>query len=59
MKNVQGHGTGDLLIRVVVEVPAKLNAKQKEKLQEFAGLCDESVNPQSRSFLERAREFFR
>ena len=57
--NVHGHGSGDLHVRVVVEVPSKLNAEQKAKLQEFALLCDESVNPLARGFLERAKNFFR
>jgi molecular chaperone DnaJ len=59
VKNVQGQGTGDLLVRVLVEVPARLNAAQREKLEEFARLCDDDVNPQKTSFFKRAREFFR
>jgi molecular chaperone DnaJ len=47
VKNVQGHGHGDLHVRVQVEVPAHLNAAQKSKLMEFGELCDENVNPQS------------
>jgi molecular chaperone DnaJ len=58
VKNVQGHGTGDLLVTVVVEVPTRLNAQQKAKLEEFAALCDENVNPAKKSFFERARRFF-
>jgi molecular chaperone DnaJ len=58
VKNVQGHGTGDLHVRVHVEVPGHLNASQRAKLMEFAELCDESVNPRSKSFLEKAKEFF-
>jgi molecular chaperone DnaJ len=59
VKNIQGYGWGDLHVRAVVEVPTHLNNAQKEKLQEFAALCDEDVNPISKSFLERARNFFR
>jgi molecular chaperone DnaJ len=59
VRNVQGHGTGDLLVRVTVEVPTRLNAAQRAKLQEFAAACDASVNPMSKSFFERAKEFFR
>lgn len=59
VKNVQGYGTGDLHVRVIVEVPTHLNSQQKEKLAEFAELCDESVNPISKSFFEKAKEFFR
>jgi molecular chaperone DnaJ len=59
VKNVQGYGWGDLHVRVAVEVPTHLNTTQKTKLQEFAALCDEKVNPIARSFFEKARNFFR
>lgn len=58
VKNLQGYGTGDLLVRVSVEVPTNLNSAQKAKLEEFALLCDENVNPKSKSFFERAKSFF-
>lgn len=59
IKNVQGYGHGDLHVRVSVEVPAHLNGAQKEKLHEFAALCDEKVNPGVKSFFEKARRFFK
>ncbi len=59
VKNVQGYGHGDLHVRVTVEVPTQLNNAQRAKLTEFAELCDESVNPISKSFFERAKDFFR
>lgn len=58
VKNVEGYGHGDLHVRVHVEVPTHLNAAQKQKLQEFAELCDSNVNPLSKRFFERARKFF-
>jgi molecular chaperone DnaJ len=59
MRNVQGYGHGDLHVRVAVEVPTHLNPEQKAKLQEFAGLCDETVNPISQGFFAKARNLFR
>jgi molecular chaperone DnaJ len=59
VKNVQGYGTGDLLVRVQVEVPTKLNSAQKAKLEEFAQLCDSNVNPISKGFFDRAKDLFR
>jgi molecular chaperone DnaJ len=58
VRNVQGHGSGDLLARVQVEVPTRLNSAQKAKLEEFARLCDESVHPLGKSFLDSARRIF-
>ncbi|EEF58856.1 molecular chaperone DnaJ [Pedosphaera parvula] len=58
MRNVQGFGSGDLHVRVTVEVPAHLNSAQKAKLQEFAALCDETVNPLTKGFFEKAKNLF-
>src|SRR5258706_1504316 len=59
VENVHGHGHGDLHVRVAVEVPTHLDAAQKAKLQEFAEMCDENVNPISRGFFAKARKPFR
>ena len=59
VKSVQGYGQGDLLARVQVEIPTRLNADQKAKLEEFARLCDERVHPMSKSFFDRAKGLFR
>ena len=59
MKNVHGQGHGDLHVQVVVEVPTKLNPEQRAKLKEFADICDETVNPRSKSFFEKAWSWLR
>jgi len=59
IRNVHGHGHGDLHVQVTVEVPTRLNNEQRAKLKEFADLCDASVNPRSKSFFERAKELFK
>jgi molecular chaperone DnaJ len=56
--HVNGRERGDLLVRVMVEVPTRLNAEQRAKLQEFAELCGEENTPLRKSFFERAKEFF-
>jgi molecular chaperone DnaJ len=58
VRNVEGYGHGDLHVRVHVEVPTQLNATQRQKLEEFAALCDANVNPLSKRFFERAKRFF-
>ena len=59
ISNVNGRGRGDLLARLLVEVPTRLNVEQRQKLEEFAGLCGEENTPLHKSFFERAKEFFR
>jgi molecular chaperone DnaJ len=57
--NVNGRERGDLLARVIVEVPTRLNAEQRHKLEEFANLCGEENTPMRKTFFDRAKEFFR
>jgi molecular chaperone DnaJ len=59
VKNLQGHGYGDLHVRVQVEVPSRLTPEQKTKLQEFAALCDGQEAPLARGFFEKAKKFFK
>src|SRR6059036_3785141 len=55
--NVSGRGHGDLFARLIVEVPSRLNAEQRRKLEEFAALCGDENTPMRKSFFERAKEF--
>jgi molecular chaperone DnaJ len=57
--NVNGRGHGDLFARLIVEVPSRLNAEQRGKLEEFAALCGDENTPMRKSFFERAKEFFK
>ena len=57
--HVSGRERGDLLARLVVEVPTRLNSEQRHKLEEFADLCGDENTPMRRSFFERAKNFFR
>ena len=58
MPHLRGGGHGQMLVRVAVEVPTKLSAEQRRKLEEFAGSCGDQNTPITKSFLERAKEFF-
>jgi len=49
---------GDLMVRVLVEVPSKLGAEQRKKLEEFAELCGDENTPLHKSFFEKAKEWF-
>ncbi len=59
VKELQGHGHGDLLVRVSLEVPSHLSAIQRTKLEEFSAVCDAGSHPRAKSFFDRAKEFFR
>jgi molecular chaperone DnaJ len=61
VKPVRERATGDLLCRVVVETPVKLNKKQKELLKQYAEEVREDKvdhSPQSSSWLSRVKRFF-
>lgn len=49
---------GDLYVRVFVEVPTKLNARQRELLEEFADQSGHEVSPTTKTFVDKIREFF-
>ncbi len=61
VKPVRSGVTGDLLCRVVVETPVKLNARQKELLREFDDSLQKDSkqhNPQNASWMDRVKNFF-
>ncbi|HEX4911632.1 MAG TPA: molecular chaperone DnaJ, partial [Permianibacter sp.] len=51
---------GDLLCRVVIETPVKLNAKQKALLEEFEKSLKEepSHSPRADSWFDGVKKFF-
>jgi molecular chaperone DnaJ len=57
--NVEGRGRGDLLARVIVEVPTRLNSEQRRKLEEFSALVGEDNSPLHKRFFDRSKDFFR
>jgi molecular chaperone DnaJ len=50
MPYIGSHGKGDLLVRINVTVPKKINARQKELLKEFADISGESLKGEMRQF---------
>jgi len=58
MPNLRGYGYGDQLVRVVVETPTKLTARQRQLLEEFARAGGEECHPQSKSFFDKVKQVF-
>jgi len=58
VRDLRGSGRGDQLVRVVVETPRKLTARQREILEEFARSSGEEVNPLAKGFFDKVKEMF-
>lgn len=58
MPGLQSSARGDILTRVQVEVPTRLNHEQREALKQFAELCGEENSPLHKSFYERLKDLF-
>ena len=61
VKPVRGGPVGDLLCKVKVETPVKLNRKQKDLLKDFAGEIEQGGsrhNPQASSWMDGVKKFF-
>ncbi len=58
MPNLRTSRKGDLIVQVVVEVPTKLNAKQRDLLKHFQDETKNNTGPLSKSFFEKVKEVF-
>ena len=58
MPSLRSRQRGDLVVELFVETPTHLSARQKELLQELAGLCSEKQNPKSANFVGKAKRFW-
>ncbi len=56
--NVRGYGRGDQYVKVVVQVPTKLNDKQKELLNQFAVESGEKVYEHKKGFFDKVKDAF-
>ncbi len=48
--------TGDLLVRIIVETPTKVNAAQRKQLEDLQRALGIDAHPAQRSFLQRLKE---
>jgi molecular chaperone DnaJ len=58
IQNIETRARGDLRVRVIVEVPTRLNSEQRRKLEEFAASCGDDNSPMHKTFFDKAKEFF-
>ena len=55
---LRSSGKGDLIMRVRVEIPKRLNNKQKELLREFDGTTGDREYEGRKSFMDRVKDLF-
>ncbi len=61
VKPVRGGPVGDLICRIVVETPVKLNSEQKELLEQFGHSMGKAVkkhSPNENSWIDNMKKFF-
>ncbi|MEE1200624.1 MAG: DnaJ C-terminal domain-containing protein, partial [Christensenellales bacterium] len=56
--HLRGSGKGDLYVTVVVEIPKKLNEKQKNLLMEFDACATGNQYEKKKSFFDRVKDAF-
>jgi molecular chaperone DnaJ len=60
VKPLRGGRVGDILVRVIVEVPVNLNSKQKDLLNEFkVNMSYKENSPLMSSWINSAKDFFK
>jgi len=57
LPSVEHHGHGDLLVKVIVEIPRRLSARQKELLKEFEKESSLGDYDAARTFEEKVRRY--
>ena len=58
LPHLRGGKVGDQLVRVEIEVPKKLSAVEREKLEAFAEASGDLKQPTTEGFLKKAKRFF-
>lgn len=58
MSIMRSSSRGDLFIKLKVETPVNLSAKQKELLEEFRSISGDSCQPQEKGFFEKIKDLF-
>lgn len=59
LPDMRRKGRGDLIAQLFIEIPTKLNKKQRELLSEYARHEDDAATPQRKGFLEKLKDYFK
>ncbi|MCF7862129.1 molecular chaperone DnaJ [Candidatus Woesearchaeota archaeon] len=52
---LRGYGTGDQIVKVIVNIPKKLSGKQQEILKEYAKISGDDINP-NKGFFSKLKD---
>lgn len=55
--DIRSRRPGEMLVRVLIEIPRKMSERQRELLTQFAATEDKHVLPTSKGFLEKLKEY--
>ena len=58
MPSLRGMGTGDLVVRIVFEVPQRLTAKQRGLMDDLAKLLEPENFPEAQRLSDEAKKFY-
>ena len=58
IQRLKGIGKGDLILRIKVEIPKRLNSKQKELLRQFEETTGDREYDNRKGFMDRVKELF-
>ena len=56
--DLRGGGAGDLVARIVFEVPSRLTGKQRGAMEDLAKMLDESNFPETKTFGANLKKFY-
>jgi molecular chaperone DnaJ len=59
LPDIRAHRTGDELIQILIEIPRKLNERQRELLRDFSSTEDEKHMPLRKGFVDKLKEVFK
>ena len=57
LPNGQSGRRGSLLVQILIEIPRKLNKRQRDLLREFAETEDKSVMPESKGMFQKIKDY--